>query len=435
MVSLLGARCGLGGVLSQQIAWNGVHALVGTAPVDARGAQAAPGAARAAGAVDITVESAGAGRLAALAGAWDDLAQRADAANVFMHPALLREAIAAYPDRRITALLAWQHLPDAPPRLAGLWAFAIGRAPQSALPLRVLSAPPAPNAYLATPVIDRDCLDAVVRCVPDAHRRRLEPAEHRRARRHGRGHRDFCRARRASSPPAAATCTCSPPRSGRRSPPRSTARPTLSRRCRRRAARSCGSIAAGLAKRARCNRTTVNEPDAVREAFEDFLALEASGWKGREGTALLSDAADAQYARGMIAALAANGEAAIHSLTLDGRPVSMQVVLRSGRTAFTWKTAYDEALHDFSPGTLLLEDYTASLLADRDIDQVDSCAFDDTGYMSAWQERAGLAQLWFDARAGGSAAFTLVVRLQSGYLALRARAKAFYRQRLRRNGR
>ena len=145
-------------------------------------------------------------------------------------------------------------------------------------------------------------------------------------------------------------------------------------------------------------------------AFEDFLALEASGWKGREGTALLGSAADAQYVRGMIEALAADGAVAIHSLTLDGRPVSMQVVLRSGRTAFTWKTAYDEALHDFSPGALLLEDYTASLLANQSIDQVDSCAFDDTGYMSAWQERAALAQVWFDASAGGSTSARAVSR-------------------------
>ncbi len=55
--------------------------------------------------------------------------------------------------------------------------------------------------------------------------------------------------------------------------------------------------------------------------------------------------------------------------------------------------------------------------------------------MAAWQERAALAQLWIDARAGGSAAFTLFARLQSGYLALRARAKSIYHQRLRRNGR
>jgi CelD/BcsL family acetyltransferase involved in cellulose biosynthesis len=137
----------------------------------------------------------------------------------------------------------------------------------------------------------------------------------------------------------------------------------------------------------------------------------------------------------MIAALAARGEAAIHSLTLDGKPVSMQIVLRAGATAFTWKTAYDEALHDFSPGTLLFEDYTARLLADDTIACVDSCSFDDNGYMAAWQERATLTQMWFDARRGGSTAFTLLARLQAAYLAGRGYAKNFYRRYLRGRGR
>ena len=45
--------------------------------------------------------------------------------------------------------------------------------------------------------------------------------------------------------------------------------------------------------------TTViaSEPEMVRRAVEDFLAMEASGWKGREGTALMSNAADAAFMR------------------------------------------------------------------------------------------------------------------------------------------
>ncbi len=316
--------------MSQQIAWNGVHALLSTAPVDARSAQATIGAARAARAADIRVERAGAARLAALADGWDDLAQRADAANVFMHPALLREAIAAYPDRRVTALLAWQHSTGAQPRLAGLWAFAVGRAPQSVLPLRVLSAPPAPNAYLAAPVIDRDCLDAVCDAflayiAADLSLPKIVTLDAM-----GADTATFAALDARRSPPVAARCTSLAARSGRCSPRRSTEKPISSRQCRRRAARNCVSTAVASVKKACCNRPSFMRPHAVRGAFEDFLALEASGWKGREGTALLGSAADAQYSRGMIGALAARGEAAIHSLTLDGRPVSMQVVLRVG---------------------------------------------------------------------------------------------------------
>jgi Acetyltransferase (GNAT) domain len=54
----------------------------------------------------------------------------------------------------------------------------------------------------------------------------------------------------------------------------------------------------------------------------------------------------------------------MHTLSLDARPLSMQIILQCGAAAFTWKTAFDEEFSDFSPGMLLFEDYTAVLLVD-----------------------------------------------------------------------
>jgi hypothetical protein len=107
----------------------------------------------------------------------------------------------------------------------------------------------------------------------------------------------------------------------------------------------------------------------------------------------------------------------------------MQIVLRAGAAAFTWKTSYDEALHDVSPGMLLLEDYTAAFLNDASVAYVDSCAYDDSSYMAAWTERQKIASLWFDARRGASWRFAVLSRLQKAYLALRATAKSAYHAR------
>src|SRR4029079_9322428 len=85
-----------------------------------------------------------------------------------------------------------------------------------------------------------------------------------------------------------------------------------------------------LSEKGAVTSVIASEPEAVRRAFEDFLALEASGWKGREGTALLSDNADVAFMREAVAALAELGCASIHSLCLDGKPVSMQLVRRAG---------------------------------------------------------------------------------------------------------
>ena len=88
-----------------------------------------------------------------------------------------------------------------------------------------------------------------------------------------------------------------------------------------------------------------------------------------------------------------DGGVTIDALAVDGRPVSMQIILRCGGVAFTWKTAFDEKFQDFSPGMLLLEDYTTSFLADEAIDYVDSCAQDDSGFMAVWSERQGVAEI------------------------------------------
>jgi CelD/BcsL family acetyltransferase involved in cellulose biosynthesis len=105
----------------------------------------------------------------------------------------------------------------------------------------------------------------------------------------------------------------------------------------------------------------------------------------------------------------------------------MQVVLRSGAIAYTWKTAYDETYADFSPGMLLLEEYTKAFLTDKTIARVDSCAYDSSSFMAAWSERQAIAQVWIDARRGGALAFVTLSRLQRAYLRLRAAAKDLHR--------
>ena len=128
----------------------------------------------------------------------------------------------------------------------------------------------------------------------------------------------------------------------------------------------------------------------------------------------------------MIVALAERGRVSIRALCQGGRPVAAQIVLRAGPTTFTWKTAYDETLGDYSPGMLLLEDYTAAFLADKSIATVDSCAFDDTGFMSVWREREVVAQVLVHARRGGSPIFAAVAGLQKAFLKLRTTAKALW---------
>jgi CelD/BcsL family acetyltransferase involved in cellulose biosynthesis len=360
---------------------------------------------------------------------WRDLIARADVANVFMHPVLIALSM-CYPGRRCRALLAWRNS-GGRARLVGFWAFAAGPAPRSIIPMAVLAAPAFAQAYLASPVIDRELLDETLQAMldhiaADASLPKIIALDAIRddgstalALKRVLASRGSAPAilRRFQRPMLASTLDAKQYMEA----VLSASRRKKLRQHRRR-----------LAEKGTLESKIITEPEAVSRALEDFLRLEAAGWKGRKRTALLCNLLDATFTRDMVAALAPHGEAWIHSLTLDGRPVSMQVVLRAGTTAFTWKTTYDESLRDFSPGMLLFEDYTAAFLADPGIACTDSCCYDDSGFMASWSGRQPMTEMWIDARRGGSAAFAHLSRLQGIYLRLRAQVKAIYRAGARR---
>ncbi|OWK19224.1 hypothetical protein AJ88_44060 [Mesorhizobium amorphae CCBAU 01583] len=118
-------------------------------------------------------------------------------------------------------------------------------------------------------------------------------------------------------------------------------------------------------------------PDEIRHAIESFLTLEAAGWKGRERTAMAIDRFRAAFAREAVHRLAEQDLCRIHSLTLDGRTIACLIVFVEAGVAYTWKTAYDETLSAYSPGTLLMIEVTRQHLDDPNIVMTDSCAVPD----------------------------------------------------------
>ncbi|TPW26055.1 GNAT family N-acetyltransferase [Pararhizobium mangrovi] len=136
------------------------------------------------------------------------------------------------------------------------------------------------------------------------------------------------------------------------------------------------------------------QPDAVARRLEDFLFLEADGWKGRQRTALINDRYRAAFTREAIANLAEIDAVRIHALDLDGRMIAGMVVFVMGGTAYTWKTAYDEAQGKDSPGALLMRRLTEWQLEDANILRTDSCALPDHPVMDRfWAERATIGTL------------------------------------------
>jgi Acetyltransferase (GNAT) domain len=130
------------------------------------------------------------------------------------------------------------------------------------------------------------------------------------------------------------------------------------------------------------------DADSVFRQMEEFLLLEARGWKGRKRTALTSDRLQAAFAREAINGLAERDMVRIITLDLDGKAIASLLVMIEAGTAYTWKIAYDEAFAAYSPGMLLIIEATKMLLDDPNVTDADSCAIPDHPMMDrVWAER------------------------------------------------
>ena len=135
-------------------------------------------------------------------------------------------------------------------------------------------------------------------------------------------------------------------------------------------------------------------PAEVKAAVETFLVLEASGWKGRRGTALCQDDGDATFIRRATLALAETGQCEIVTLRAGETPVAAAVVLRHLDRAYYFKLGVDERFAKHSPGVQLTLDLTRHLCADPSIAMVDSTANPDHSMINPiWRGRLSIGDV------------------------------------------
>ena len=172
--------------------------------------------------------------------------------------------------------------------------------------------------------------------------------------------------------------------------------------------------------------TSSRRPEDVRVSMERFLALEAAGWKGRRGTALLNDPGAVTFARAMTRLLSRGGRCRIDSLELDGTSIAMLIVLQSGARAFTWKIAHDEQLSAFSPGTQLMLEFTHRQRLSSDADLTDSCSTDNNSLVSRlWSEKVEMVDFIL-ASSSRTDGFSSTLARELMHRKLRSRAKDAY---------
>jgi hypothetical protein len=167
---------------------------------------------------------------------------------------------------------------------------------------------------------------------------------------------------------------------------------------------------------------TSSGPELDR-AFEAFLDVEASGWKGSggSGTAIRLDPALRCFYHTLAHTLCASGQVSIHTLTADGNCIAAQFCLRLDRTAYILKIGYDEDYRRCAPGNLLKDFFIRQSMAEGSIREINLIT--DAEWHRDWkvQSYAKSRAYIFNTTPAGLVGYGMLKSypvLKKGYLAL-----------------
>jgi CelD/BcsL family acetyltransferase involved in cellulose biosynthesis len=142
--------------------------------------------------------------------------------------------------------------------------------------------------------------------------------------------------------------------------------------------------------------------------IDEFLRLEVSSWKGKEGSAFACAEANQTYFVTIAKEAFRKGKLMMSAIRLDSQPLALRLSIISGRGAFAFKIAYDETHARFSPGILLEIQNIRSLHCRPDIEWMDSCAAQVHFINRLWLDRRTIQSVLVST--GGRPA-ELIVRL------------------------
>ena len=173
---------------------------------------------------------------------------------------------------------------------------------------------------------------------------------------------------------------------GRNTDPESAVSGDLRRRLRRKERR--------LSERGRVEHLVLRPEDDVGRWIDEFLRIEASGWKGQRGSALASSESGRRYFTEIATSAFCRGRLLMLGLNFDDRPIARRCAFVSGEGSFAFKTAYDEEFADFSPGAMLEVDSIRQLQALPGVRWMDSCAAQDNSLVNRLSNDRKTIQSW-----------------------------------------
>lgn len=97
----------------------------------------------------------------------------------------------------------------------------------------------------------------------------------------------------------------------------------------------------------------VEPPANLDEELDDGFRVEASGWKGQAGTAILSSVDTERFYRGIAQVFHGRDQLRLSRIVLDGTTVSFDLCLLHGGRLYLLKTGFDEQFRRLAPGLVM----------------------------------------------------------------------------------
>lgn len=340
--------------------------------------------------VEVHTDAAG---LRALVPAWEQLAADALEPNPYYEHWMLLPALEAYGERDFRCVAVWDN-----GTLAALFPMRLQR-PWRGLPLGALRAYRHRNMLLCTPLVRaRNVAQAPAKYIAVLLQQGLAPVvEFDWIPAGGRFFGELVDALTEEARPWAITDAYARALLLRDRDPRECFNSNMKNNLRRWQAR--------LAAAGKLSPVRLAPGDDLAAWTEDFMQLEAAGWKGRAGSAMACRPEDRRFAAAVFGEAFRRGRLQITGLDLDGRPLARHVMFRAGDGALSFKLAYDEAHAKSSPGILAEVDNVRQFMETPGLRWMDSnTARESTGYARVWKDRRTVLRVATAARGAGYAA-------------------------------
>ena len=108
-----------------------------------------------------------------------------------------------------------------------------------------------------------------------------------------------------------------------------------------------------LRREYRVEEKVIEAPVDLEGELARGFEVEASGWKGRAGTAIRSSPETSRFYRGIAADLQRHDELRLSTLSADGRMIAFDLGLVHEARYYVLKTGFDESWRRFAPGLAL----------------------------------------------------------------------------------